>query len=472
MAQQQTIDQPLIPGIPGGLGFTQLFHIFKAYFLFIAIVVALSVALTLALLKVVPKTYEATAAIIVDFQSEDASGAGALPSNLEASYLATQVDIITSQKVMLKVVDRLQLDQDPDLQEAYNATPQRSTLHDFIIESLAKGLALNVDDQSRVIRITYSANDPEKAANVANAVVDAYIETNRELEQEPAKALAESFREQIDRLRQRVEDAQEQLNHFQQERRLIEIEDDRPDRVDIEKQHLTELTLKLVEVESEWREATVRVRQLQEAQAKGEPITSQPEVLNSPTIQQIKDRLLDLEVQFEEIQGVLGSRHPRYVALQDEISEVRAKLIEEAGTWAESVIAEAQIAHEQFVALQAEIARQRQKVLDIKQDRSELQQYKRELESADQVYKAALGQYDKVLLGSELIKTNVGVVSWAVPPSKHVRPSKLISLILAILIGGFVGTGLALVIEFSNRRVRCKQDLEGVLDSPVLVEMH
>lgn len=471
MPQHLTPDQPLIPGIPGGLGFTQLFHIFKAYFLFIAIIVALTIALTLAVLKVVPKTYEATAALIIDFQSVDTAGGGTLPAHLEASYLATQVDIITSQIVMLKVVERLQLTEDPDVQEAYAATEQIGTINDFVIEGLQKSLALKVDDQSRVIRITYEADDPEKAAGVPNAVVDAYIETNRELQQKPAKALAESFREQLDRLKQRVEDAQGQLNTFQQERKLIEIDDNRGDRSDIEKQHLTELTTRLVEAESRWRESTVRVRQLQEAKSRGEPILSQPEVLNSPVIQDIKARLLELEIQFEDIQGVLGPRHPRYLALQSEITEVRHKMNEEAASWADSVFAQAQIAHEQYVALQIELARQRQRLLDIKQDRSELMTYKRELQSAEQIYNAALGQFDKVLLGSELVRTNAGVVSWAVPPSKHIRPKKLISLIAATILGGMFGAGLALLIELSNRRVRCKQDIEAVLEAPVLAEM-
>ena len=471
MPQHSTIDQPLIPGIQGGLGFTQLFHIFKAYLLFIVIVVAVTIALTLAVLKVVPKTYEATAAIIVDFQSDDSAGGGRLPPHLEANYLATQVDIITSQIVMLKVVERMQLADDPKMQEAYAATEQIGTLNDFVIEKLQKSIELSVDDQSRVIRITFSAKSPDKAAGVANAIVDAFIETNRELAQKPAKQLAESFREQLDLLRQRVEDAQDQLNKFQQERQLIEIEADRPDRVDIEKQHLSDLTTRLVEAESQWREATVRVRQLQQAQQRGEPITNQPEVLNSPVIQDIKARLLELEIQFEEVQGVLGSNHPRYRALTDEIAEVRTKLLEESANWAGSVVAQAQIAHEQFVALQAEVSKQRQKVLNVKKDQGELKTYIRELQSAEQIYTAALGQFDKVLLGSELVRTNVDVVSWAVPPSKHVRPKKLISLIAATMLGGLFGAGLALLIELSNRKVRCKQDIEGVIDAPVLAEV-
>lgn len=472
MAKTETLDQPLIPGIPGGLSFTQLFHIFRAYFLFIAIIGALVIALTLAMLKVIPKTYESTAAIIVDFQSDDPSGGQALPSALEASYLATQIDVMNSQKVMLKVVERLGLDQDPELQQAFSAAEGKGSIKDFIItEVLQENLVLSVDDQSRVIKITYAADDPEVAADVANAVVDAYIETNRELEQQPAQELADSFREQLGRLKQRVEDAQDQLSQFQQDRKLIDLDDNRADRADVEKAHLLDLTNQLVAAEAKWREAQVRLQRLREAETSGLSMGNQPEVLTSDTITAIKAKLLDLEVEFEEIQGVLGRNHPRYKSLQDEIARARQKLNEEINNWSDSVLAEAQIASEQYRALQREVERQRRRVLDVKKDRSDLQQYRRELESAEQIYKSALGQFDKVLLGSELVRTNVGVVSWAVPPTRHVRPRKLIALMIAAVLGGMLGCGLALLIELSNRRIRCKEDLDSVLDAPTLAEV-
>lgn len=193
--------------------------------------------------------YDAVASVIVDFQAENPFDKSTIPARSSGSYMATQLDIIRSDKVAARVLEHVDVAQNPDLagDALHVGTVSRAERHETLLGQLKSNLDVSAGyDNSQMIKIGYSSRDPETAAQVANAFAAAYIETALELNREPLQQNAEWFDEQIQVLRQRLRDAEARLTAFQQEQGIVALDE----KLDTETGRLRELSTGLVEAQS------------------------------------------------------------------------------------------------------------------------------------------------------------------------------------------------------------------------------
>ena len=146
---------------------------------------AATVLAALGVTLMLPDKYDATTALLITFRDQQAQ---TLPVQLSPSYMATQLDIIQSQNVALKVVDKLKLAEQPVARELWQAsTDGQGSIRHWLADVLRKDLTLTPVPDSRVLNMTYRGTDPRFAATLVNAFADAYIETNLELSVDPAR---------------------------------------------------------------------------------------------------------------------------------------------------------------------------------------------------------------------------------------------------------------------------------------------
>jgi len=99
-----------------------------------------TLALALAASFLLPKKYTGEAAVVVDERGiEPLAQQGAMQGQLAANFVATQVDVIGSHNVALKVVDRMKLVMDPEVIEKFkNKTGGVGSIRDWEAEELLK----------------------------------------------------------------------------------------------------------------------------------------------------------------------------------------------------------------------------------------------------------------------------------------------------------------------------------------------
>lgn len=103
-----------------------------------------------------PKSYKATASILLNFKGVDPVTGLTMPGQLMPGYTATQVDIITSHKVALQVIDSLKLAQSPQVVQQFNeATGGRGTVNDWLAELLLKKVEVVPARESSVLEISF-----------------------------------------------------------------------------------------------------------------------------------------------------------------------------------------------------------------------------------------------------------------------------------------------------------------------------
>jgi chain length determinant protein EpsF len=430
----------------------QILLILRARYKIAVAVILLAAAGAFHVFTNMPRQYTASAQLVVDIRAPDPISAMLRPSSM-----ATQEDIIKSDRVAQRVVRLLKLEESPAAQQQWReATGGRGRIEQWLGELLQRKLTVNPPRRdSNIMTIEYSAADSAFAAAVANAFAQAYVEVAVELKVEPAKQYAQWFAEQGKAQRDSLERAQARLSEFQQKRGIVA----RDESVDTETARLAELSSQLTALQAQAGDSRSKQRSSAD---------TLPELLNNPVILGLRNEIVRQEVRMKDAANNLGRNHPRYRSMEAELTELKAKLESETRHAAKMFGSSVTVATQKERELQAAIEAQKRKILRLRVERDQLAVLQREVDAAQRAYDAVVARYTQTSLESQATQTNVFLLNRAVEPLQPSSPnaSKFILMVTAFAL--VAGLGAAFGIEILDRRVRGVEDVTSMLQMPVL----
>ena len=436
-----------------------------------SIVVAM-LALAIAASVFLPKRYTGESAVVVDERGIDPlAQQGAMPVQLATNFVATQVDVIASHSVALKVVDRMKLTTDAQVIEKFkDKTDGVGSIRDWEAEELLKELTVKPSRDSNVIFLQFAAETPQAAADIANSFADNYITTSLELKVDPARRQAGWFDQQVNELRSALETAQQKLSDYQGQHGVIGNDDTNNNRLDVETARLTEISNHMVAAQAAMYDAETRQRQMNDALTKGRSSESVT-VLQSPLLQNLKTELARSEARFADVSQRYDHNHPQYMSAQAELESLREKVADEIRNAVGTVAREAQIARQNLTDLQRAMEQQRKRILDLQHNQDEYTVLKRDVESARTAYDSSLQRGGETRLESRLNNTNTAILNYAYPPMKPSFPRLLLNLALAIVLGSMLAVAASLIKERFDPRIHFRADLLEAAELAVLAEL-
>ncbi|WP_424193402.1 chain length determinant protein EpsF [Ampullimonas aquatilis] len=416
------------------------------------VMVAAAIAITLVL----PKQYLSSATVLVDLKTNDPlNGASGMTEQMMTAYMGTQMDIITGQKVAMRVVKTLKLADEQKYQEQFSeALGGKGSFDLYWAEKLQKNLDVKPSRESNIINIAYESNDPVFSARAANAFAKAYVDTSLELRVEPARDYTQWFDEKTKGLREKLEQAQAKVTDYQRRTGITSIDE----KLDVENTRLIELSSQLSSIQAASSDTMSRQTQAMN----GNQDTLQ-EVLNNPVISGLKSELVRKEATLQDLSQQLGKNHPQYERAVAEINELRAKLENETRRVANSISTSARVNVQREGDVRSSLAAQKERVLKLKQQREELAVLQREVENAERAYESVNQRLTQSTLESQTNRTNILQIGQALPPNKHSKPSLTLNTIAAAVLGTLLGLLLAWIQELRDRRIRSSDDLEILL---------
>ncbi|MBT9566918.1 MAG: chain length determinant protein EpsF [Thiobacillus sp.] len=434
----------------------QLLLILKAHKKLIVFTLLLSVALVGVMSLLMPKTYTATSSLVFNVVDANPVSGQAIQSQLVAGYLATQVDVIRSRNVALKVVDALGLPRNADYRQLYEQeTHAQVPIRNWLADRLVENLLVKPSSASNVLQVSYKADEPKRAAQLANAFVEAYVQTNLELKTQPARQTAEWYNAQLGVLRNNLEASQAKLSSYQQSKGIVSLDE----KLDVESARLAELSSQVVAAQGQTYDTLSIQKNASDASAS---------VVNNPVIQGLKAELAKSESKLSQLSERVGVNHPEYQRAEAEISSLRSKLANETRLARQGISNNLSVSQQREGSLRASLAAQKAKVLALNAQRDVGAVLAREVESAQRIYDQALERFSQMQMEGHAGQTEISVLSAAVAPLLPSSPNVRLNVALAAIFGLLLGMGLALIGEMRNRRVRSEYDVVTVLDVPVL----
>jgi succinoglycan biosynthesis transport protein ExoP len=446
------------------MNFSQFLLILRARQKIVLLTIFITVATTLLVSLVLPKTYKATSSLVMNYKGIDAVTGLTTPGQLLPGYMATQIDIISSKNVALRVVDQLKLANDPAVIAQFNESADgKGTVRDWLADLLLKKLEIVPSRESSVVDISFKGADPQFVATIANAFAEEYQNINIQLKVEPMKKASIYFSEQTKMLRDNVETAQSRMSKFQQEHGIVSVDN----RLDVEMNRLNDLSAQLVTAQGQMMEARSRQRMAQNGKA-GES----PDVAGNPLIQSLKMGLGNAETKFAEISQRLDTNHPQYQSAKSEVDNLRADLQEQLRSTSNSVANNAQIMQQREAAIREAMIWQKNKLLELNRTRDEMGVLSKDIESAQRAYDAASLRFSQTKIEGQVDQSDIALLNPAVPPAEPDGPKVLLNTLVSIFLGTMLGLGLGMLAELMDRRVRSADDLVDLLQVPVLGALH
>ena len=439
--------------------FGQFLSILRARWWVVALVLGLTVATTLLVSLLLPRQYTATASVVVDFKPDPVSafafGGGASPA-----YMATQVDIIRSERVAQRVVRNLKLNENPQVRQQWlDETGGEGNIEVWLASVFQKQMDVVPSRESSVIAVSYKAPDPRFAAGLANAFAQAYIDTALELRTDPARLYSTFFENRAKEARETLEKAQSKVSAFQKQSGIIATDE----RLDVETARLNELSSQATMMQALLAESASRQAQAQSGQG-----DRMQEVLNNANVSQLKADISRAEAQLQQLATRLGDKHPQVEEAKASLAELRSRLEAETRKVTGSVTVSANINRQRLGEVQRALQAQRDKVLKMKAVRDEGLVLLRDAENAQRSYDALLQRFTQTSLEGQTTQSNINLLTQATPPLEPSSPRIVLNTLLSIFLGTLLAVGTALLLELKDRRVRNVDDVVEALGLPVL----
>lgn len=426
--------------------------VLRARFKIAFLMFLMTAGMAIAVIERLPRQYTAKTELVVDVRAPDPVSAILRPSSM-----ATQEDLVKSDRAALRVVKILNLDENEVARSKWRkATGGEGRFDVWLGELLQKNLTVSPPRRdSNILTIEYSAADPVFAAAVANAFAQAYVEIAVELKVEPAKQYARWFADQGKLQRENFEKAQARLSEFQQRRGIVA----KDETLDTETHRLADLMTQLTALQAQTADASSKERT---------GTDTLPELLQNPVIAGLRQDIARQEAKLKDAAGNLGPNHPRYKSMEAELAELKTRLKEETRHALNSYKSATSVGVDKEKQLKVAIEAQKRKLLQLRSERDDLAVLQRDVDTAKNAYAAVANRYAQASLESQSTQTNVFLLNPAVAPVEASSPKILKLTVMASLLAVLAGLGAALAMEIIDRRVRSAEDLFEMLHLPVL----
>jgi chain length determinant protein EpsF len=432
-----------------------LLRVVRARFKIIMLIFLTTVATSVIVSMVVSKKYSATTALVVDLRGADSilgQGGTGYSSYSIQSILSTQTDILTSQRVVDKVIDTVGLESraaDFLGGEAPEAM-DRPALRARLTEALLKKLDVRSSREGSTLMVSYEGTDPALVQKIANAFAQAYVEATVDLKTEPAAKFRDWFEAQTRASREAFEQAQKRLTAARQETGIIST----GEREDVEVTRLNELSTQLAAVQAALADTRSRSSNLE-----GRGRESMPDVVQNALIQTLRSDLGRAQARFEQLASRVGTSHPEYLSAQAEVNGLRQRLDQEISRVAGSIAAAHSVNVQREAQLRAAVDAQRAKMLKQRSAWDRVNLLEREVENARKALDMVTTRLNETNLESQVRQSNVSILTPATYPTEPSRPKPLLNALIGALAGLFMAMIAAFTMEALQKPLRDSLDL-------------
>jgi polysaccharide biosynthesis transport protein len=409
----------------------------------------------------VPGRYDAIASASIDPGNIDplsdmSGGLGAI-GLIQGNILS----LVASQRVAVDVVKRLNLTDNPAVQQNFRKSP--SFGRESIEEWMAGGLVRNVVPQfglgTNVLSIKYKSGDPNQAALIANAFLAATIDGSVAIKAAEADQTARWFAPQLDELRKELEDARVALQAFQAKANMVATREGGGDRE----------TTQYMAIAQELSGARAGLTSLQTRLTSGSTdLSNDPSDPDLQILSGLKEKLSTAETDIASSKGVFGANNPKMVAQQTNLVTLRKQIGDATEKMRSHLKERIALAQAQIASLEAEQDKAQKSLIEVQAQRDRLNQLQRDVTFRADELNARQRTAEQAKLKSKLTFSDMTVLDKASPPIDPAFPKPFIVMPVGIAAGLALGLVLALLAEAADRRVRFPIDLEHAAPAPFL----
>src|SRR6266850_579885 len=483
MTREQTEENGLGELVNFALGFL------RRQYSVIIFTAVLALSVSAIYLRITPPTYTAQVRVLFGnpkAQFVQQQSLLAAEASIDSTQPESQMQILKSKAIATSVINQLKLADDPDFKDSGRSLrsvgqrirgwfggmpPGRQMSQDRQMDEIATAF----DDRlsavrlgfSSVIEIGFSASNADRAAEIANAIANAYIIDQLNAKFDASRAASAWLQDRLTELGRQALTAEREVNSFKSQNNIVAADGKLMDEAQV-----TELNSRVVAARAQTSEALARLNQLEtilasnstDSMSIGSLDASGSEALSNPIINNLRQQYLENARREVEYSGRLGKDHLAVVNLRTQMRGIRASILDEVRRLAETSRSDFEVAKQRQEEIEKQLA------LAVSQSRTtnSAEPAMRELETSAKGYRNLYETFLQRYMGSVQQESfpisEARVISPAAPPVNKSKPKTGMIVALGIFGGIALGIALGFLRDIMDRVFRTSAQVETTLN--------
>ena len=395
-------------------------------------------------LTTVPQ-YTADVSLLIDYRRARAfeDPREAMLADAMGPSVDSQVEILRSNRIAFAVIDKLQLQNDPEfgasppglIARLLSAFPggevkqaedvhQPEQLRLNALRRLQDNLEVRRVQRSLVLEVRYRSRDRQKAALIANSLAEAYLTEQLDSKYDATRRASSWLLDRIAELKQQALTTDSAVQKFKAEHDLISAGGKL-----VSEQQLGEVNTQLVTARAETAKAEARYARIKAIMDNRQTDAVVTEAIGNHTIDQLRLKFLTAAKREAELAPKLGPTHGAVAALRAEMRQYEKLMFDELGRIAESYKSDLVIAQSREQSLKSSLKGLVGTHASANETAVALRELEREAETYRTLYQSFLQRYQEALQQQSFPITEARIISSALPPPRRaIRGSRSSSL--------------------------------------------
>ena len=333
-----------------------------------------------------------------------------------------------------------------------------------LIEDVQKKIDIEEVRNTRLLNISVKDKDPVMAANIANCLAKEYIRFNLSNRVESSKENLDWLNNELYRLKKKLEDDERAFFDYKQQSKLFSMEG----KQKVVDQKISEFNTKYLEARNQRMELDSKISELQKHLESSRGLAKVRSLLNNTFIENLYNKINNLEIEYSKLSKVYKSKHPKLVQLQSELIKSKSRMKDELAKELANLKSQRTVLKAREDVLERTIGEFEQDALDTSGKELKYTILQRNVNTSQNLYDIMVTRVKE----SDILKTsdtsNIRVVENAAISQIPVSPNKKRNLLLGIVLGLMGGVGLAFFFEYLDQSLRTEEDVHNYLNLPVL----
>ncbi len=431
--------------------------------------------------------FTASTRLKVDQKSGDPLGDIYSISRHGPEFFNSQIQIISSQSVMEKVVTLLNLTDTyqhyfPDRkkrpgvsgffkklfdQSEGNRDLQALTGQKAPVEKLAKellhGLHIERIRDSNILKISFNSRNPAFSSLICNTLPRAYIEQLLEMKMTNTQYTIDWMEKKAAIERDKLEEAEHALQDYLVAQDIVTIED----RIAIIPEKLSQISSQLTSAEARQEELASIIEQID--QAPWNSLDAIPAIADEKSLQSIRDQIREAEQNMLNLSQKYGALHPMRIQAQKTIEELQAKKEVEIRNIVKRIRNDLQLAVTNQKNLKRQLEETKMEAARLNEKFIQYNILNREIQTKEQIYDALVARIKEQTMTKQIRDVDVYVVEAAKVPESAANQKLPQNLMIAAILGCLGGIGGALFLEYLDNTISFCEDAEEKIGIKALV---
>lgn len=367
-------------------------------------------------------------------------------------YIKSQIEVLRSRKLGVRVARVLGLDKGDDSLEATG-------------QALAGSIQVAPIEGTNVLVLSLVSTAPDRAAEWLNVYIQEYVKTNIEDSLEQTRQVYEVIQSRLDPLREEVTNSEQALLKFRErEDTLFFAEQEKS----VITQQVDKLTSEYADTKAERIRLESKLNVLRESSPKEVDRLSFPEVANDPSVQSLLEQRRTLQVALNDKLRTLKPGHPEVQEMQGRLAALDAGISDQIRTITSTLQKDYDIVRQRESSLYSNIQQLKEQTIELSKQTLEYGRLQREYEQNKRFLEDMMARSKEADISQTGLVNNVRVIEPAISPAGAFSPNIPRSAGIGLVLGLLLGVGLVLGVDLLDQTLRTPEDVQRWLGLEVL----